>query len=35
MNDSEYNQIIWRAALSVLKAFGIRHGFCKDIEVVK
>ena len=26
---------IWRALIMVVKAFGVRYGYCKDIEIIK
>jgi len=35
MNDQEFREIIWRAIIMIVKAFGKRYGFCVDIEIIK
>jgi hypothetical protein len=35
MTDQELLEIIWRAMIMIVRAFGKRYGFCVDIKIIK
>jgi hypothetical protein len=33
--DKQFRDVIWSSALSMLRAYGRRYGYCVDIKVIK